>query len=59
MWALTKRERIGALVVDAIELEGHTYLMHRYQGSMVGEPRHVLENGLATSVLITISYSTF
>ena len=31
MRALTKRERIGALVVDALELEEYTHLMHHYQ----------------------------
>ena len=40
MCALIKRERVGTLVVDALELEGHAHLMNHYQGSMVGVPPH-------------------
>ena len=37
MRALTKRERDGALMVDALDIMD-THLMHRYQGSLVGQP---------------------
>ena len=37
MRALTKRERDGALIVDAHGLMD-THLMHRYQGGLVGLP---------------------
>jgi len=43
VWVLTRRERFGALVVDALELEEHTHLMHHYQGSMVGGSPHFRE----------------
>ena len=58
MWALTKCERVGALVVDALELDGHTYLMHRYQGSMVGGAPYVLEKWIGYTVVVTISSSS-
>jgi len=42
VWPLTGCERFGVLVMDALEHEEHTHLMH-HQGSMVGGPPLVLE----------------
>ena len=55
MRALTKRERVGALVVDVLELEGHTHLMHRYQENFGEKTILFWRNRLAISILVTIS----
>ena len=36
VWALTRRESTGALVVDAFELKWTQYLLHCYQESFGG-----------------------
>ena len=51
--ALTKRGRIGALVVDAMDLMD-THLTHHYQGILVGQPP-CLELWSIVSSLVTIS----
>jgi len=54
MWDLTRRERIGVLMVMHLELEGQTNLMHHYQRILVGGPPCFWRNGLATSALVTV-----
>ena len=55
MWALTWRERIGALVVDAYGARWTNPLMHRYQENLVGEPRCFGDLENSAYALVTIS----